>query len=54
VAGVTAKPNVTPPPTSTGGATGTPNDGTWRIALLAMAALLAMLLVLTPAAARRR
>jgi hypothetical protein len=54
VAGITARPDVTPPPTSTGGASGTPDDGTWRIALLAMAALLGMLLVTTPMAARRR
>jgi hypothetical protein len=33
---------------------GTPNDGTWRIVLLAMAGLLAMILILTPAQARRR
>ena len=53
VAGITAKPHVTPPPTSTGGTPGTPNDGAWRIALIAMTGLLAMLLVMTPAARRR-
>jgi hypothetical protein len=37
-----------------GGTSGTPSDGTWRIALIAMAGLLATLLVLTPATARRR
>lgn len=54
VAGVTSAPTTTPPPTSTGGPTGTPNDGTWRIALIAMAGLLATILVMTPATARRR
>ncbi len=53
VAGVTSKPRTTPPPTSTGD-TGTPSDGSWRIALIAMAGLLAMVLVLTPATSRRR
>ncbi len=54
VAGVTSKPQTTPPPTSTGGLPGTPSDGSWRIILLAMAGLLAMVLLLTPAQARRR
>jgi hypothetical protein len=51
---VSTDPKVTPPPTSSGGTTETPSDGSWRMALLAMAALLAMLLVLTPTAKRRR
>ena len=54
VEAITSAPHVTPPPTSTGGTTGTPSDGTWRIVLLAMAAILGTLLVLTPVTARRR
>jgi hypothetical protein len=57
VAGATSKPNVTPPPTATLPVTGTPTGDTWRIALLAIAALLASILLLTPASpvrSRRR
>ena len=53
----TGTPRVTPPPTSTLPVSGTPGGDTWRIALLAIAALLAMVLLLTPASpamARRR
>jgi hypothetical protein len=45
----TATPRVTPPPTATLPVTGTPGDGSWRIVLLALAGLLAMTLLLTPA-----
>ncbi|MFH1475395.1 MAG: hypothetical protein ABIG85_05995, partial [Chloroflexota bacterium] len=53
----TGTPRVTPPPTSMLPVTGTPGGDSWRIALLAIAALLAMVLLLTPATpakARRR
>ncbi len=56
-AGATGTPRVTPPPTSTLPLSGTPGGDSWRIALLAIAALLAMVLLLTPATparARRR
>ncbi len=45
----TATPRVTPPPTATLPVTGTPGDGSWRIVLLALAGLLAMTLLFTPA-----
>ena len=54
VAGETATPKVTPPPTDTLPITGTPGGDSWRIALLAIAGLLATLLLLTPAPARAR
>jgi len=57
VGGATAMPQITPPPTSTLPTSGTPSGDTWRIALLAIAGLLATLLLLapaTPATARRR
>ncbi len=50
-------PRITPPPTDTLPVTGTPGGDSWRIALLALAALLASILLLTPttpAAVRRR
>jgi hypothetical protein len=56
VLGATATPKPTPPPTDTQPANGTPSDS-WRLALLAIAGLLATLLLLapaTPAKARRR
>ena len=52
VEAATGKPHVTPPPTATlptgGTPGGTPGGDTWRIALLALAALLASLLILSP------
>ena len=57
VGGATATPRITPPPTSTLPTSGTPSGDTWRVALLAIAGLLATLLLLapaTPATARRR
>jgi len=57
VLSATATPRITPPPTSTLPITGTPGGDTWRIALLAIAGLVATLLLLapaTPAKARRR
>ena len=51
---MTSAPHDDPAATATIGTTGTPSDGTWRIVLLAMAGLLAMLLLLTPATSRRR
>ena len=57
VLGATATPNATPPPTDTLPTSGTPGGDSWRLALLAIAGLLATLLLLapaTPAKARRR
>ncbi|MFH1474839.1 MAG: DUF5979 domain-containing protein [Chloroflexota bacterium] len=57
VLGATGRPNITPPPTDTLPTSGTPGGDSWRIALLAIAGLLAMVLLLTPATparARRR
>ena len=57
VEAATGRPTVTPPPTDTLPASGTPGGDTWRLALLAIAGLLATLLLLTPATpakARRR
>ena len=49
VEAATSKPHVTPPPTSALGIpAGQPAGDTWRIALLALAALLASLLVFSP------
>ena len=49
VEAATGKPHVTPPPTSlVGGTAGQPSTDTWRIALLALAALLASLLIFSP------
>jgi hypothetical protein len=45
----TATPRITPPPTATLPITGTPGGDSWRIALLAIAGLLATILLLTPA-----
>jgi hypothetical protein len=53
VGGVTAKPVVTPPPTDALGTTGQASDDGWRIALLAIAGLLATILLLTPVAPAR-
>ncbi len=57
VEAATATPKITPPPTATTSGTGTPGGDGWRIALLAIAALLTTILLLTPASpakARRR
>lgn len=54
VLAVTGAPIVTLPPTDSLGGTGGPSDGTWRLALMAMAALLASVLVLTPAKVNNR
>jgi hypothetical protein len=57
VQGATSEPAVTPPPTATLPITGTPSGDTWRIALLAIAALLASILLFTPSSpvrSRRR
>ena len=57
VLAATATPRATPPPTDTLPTNGTPSGDTWRLALLAIAGLLATLLLLapaTPAKARRR
>jgi len=50
----TGTPSVTLPPTDALGGTAAPADGTWRLALIALAALLASVLVMTPARATRR
>jgi hypothetical protein len=54
VLAATGAPVVTLPPTDSLGGTAGPSDGTWRLALMAMAALLASVLVLTPAKATNR
>jgi hypothetical protein len=54
VLAVTGAPIVTLPPTDSLGGTAGPSDGSWRLALMAMAALLASVLVLTPAKATNR
>jgi hypothetical protein len=54
VAAETDTPTVTLPPTDSFGGGSAPADGTWRLALIAMAALLASVLVMTPARATRR
>jgi uncharacterized repeat protein (TIGR01451 family) len=54
VLAATGTPSVTLPPTDSLGGTTGPSDGTWRLALMAMAALLASVLVLTPARATNR
>jgi hypothetical protein len=54
VAEETATPRITPPPTDTLPATGTPGGDSWRIALLAIAGLLGTMLLLTPTTARAR
>jgi len=54
VLAATGAPSVTLPPTDSLGGTAGPSDGTWRLALMAMAALLASVLVLTPAKAPNR
>jgi hypothetical protein len=50
----TGTPSVTLPPTDMFSGTAAPADGTWRLALIAMAALLASVLVMTPAPATNR
>jgi hypothetical protein len=50
----TGTPSVTLPPTDGLGGTAAPADGTWRLALIALAALLASVLVMTPAPAANR
>jgi len=50
----TGTPSVTLPPTDSIGGTSAPSDGTWRLALIALAALLASVLVMTPARATSR
>ncbi|MCU0505928.1 MAG: hypothetical protein MUE82_09200 [Chloroflexi bacterium] len=52
VAGIDDQAQGTPPPTSAAGTPGAPGDGTLRLALVALAALLATLLLLTPATGR--
>ncbi|MFL5778936.1 MAG: hypothetical protein ACJ761_08345, partial [Chloroflexota bacterium] len=56
VGGATGTPHVgnTLPPTDTAGTTTPAGTDTWRILMIALAGLLASLLVLTPAPARRR
>ncbi|HEX5148639.1 MAG TPA: hypothetical protein VFW02_06120 [Candidatus Limnocylindrales bacterium] len=54
VLAVTGAPTVTLPPTDSLGGTTGPSDATWRLALMAMAALLASILVLTPAKVTNR
>jgi hypothetical protein len=54
VEAATATPKVTPPPTDALPVTGTPGGDSWRIALLAIAGLLATLLLLTPASSKAR
>lgn len=54
VLAATGAPIVTLPPTDSLGGTAGPSDGSWRLALMAMAALLASVLVLTPAKATNR
>lgn len=53
-AGATATPNVTLPPTDATPIGGTPAGDGWRLALLAVAGILATLLLLTPAPAKAR
>jgi len=50
----TGTPSVTLPPTDAIGGNAAPSDGTWRLALIALAALLASVLVMTPARATSR
>lgn len=50
----TGTPSVTLPPTDAINGTSGPADGTWRLALIALAALLASVLVMTPARATSR
>jgi len=50
----TGTPSVTLPPTDSISGTSAPSDGTWRLALIALAALLASVLVMTPALATSR
>ncbi len=53
----TSTPRITPPPTAADPVSGTPGGDTWRIVLLALAGLLAMILAFipaTPARSRRR
>ena len=54
VEAATATPKVTPPPTDALPLTGTPGGDSWRIALLAIAGLLATLLLLAPAPSKAR
>jgi hypothetical protein len=54
VLAVTGTPSTTLPPTDSFGGRAAPSDGTWRLALIAMAALLASVLVMTPARATDR
>ncbi len=57
VEAATGRPTVTPPPTDALPTIGTPGSDSWRLALLAIAGLLATLLLLAPATpvkARRR
>ncbi len=50
----TGTPNVTPPPTDTVGPSDSGSGNGWRAVLVAMAALLAAVLILTPSARARR
>ena len=54
VEGATGHPAVTLPPTDTLGSPAAPSSDSWRILLIALAALVATALVLTPATASRR
>ena len=54
VEAATGHPSVTLPPTDSLGSPAAPSTDSWRILLIAMAALLATALVLTPATASRR
>jgi hypothetical protein len=55
VLGETGVPHITPPPTDTTTATSSSNSGTgWQLILLAIAGMVAALVTLTPAGARKR
>ncbi len=54
VEAATGTPNITPPPTDALTSTPSGPDGSWRLALIGMAGILAAALLLTPAPATRR
>jgi hypothetical protein len=51
---VTGTPEITPPPTDTLSTSTTPSNDSWRLVLIGMAGILAAVLLLTPAPAKRR
>jgi len=51
---VTGTPDITPPPTDTLAPAPSPSNDSWRLVLIGMAGILAAVLLLTPAPAKRR